>query len=393
MNWLEEAKEWNEQAEWRHRLHRYAEVGFELTKTLETVGQALEGMGIRPERCGKAGLTATIGSGGPCFLLRADMDALPITEQTDLPYVSETGNMHACGHDMHTAMLLGAARLLKRHEGEWNGSVRLMFQPAEETLSGAKDMIENGVLEGVSAGMMLHVMAGVPLPCGTVVVPQGGIGAPSADFFTVTVQGKSCHGSSPQNGIDALAAAVKIVTALNGLVAAECPAGSGAVLSIGSFHAGEAANVIADRAELKGSLRAFSDEQRDYIKTRLSAISSLTASAGRATASVTFDSGCPALVNDPKMVALALQTATDLLGKSRTVSAADFGGNSIRGGSEDFAYVSRKIPTVMVALSAAEKGNPHPLHHPELVFDDAVLPIGSALLASTATEWLKKASL
>ena len=383
MDWLNEAEKWTKQAEIRHRLHRNAEVGFGLPRTLAIVAEALKELGITPEKCGRAGLTATIGHGEPCFLLRADMDALPIEELSGVPFASENGCMHACGHDMHTAMLLGAARLLKEQEENLHGRVRLMFQPAEETLSGAADMIESGVLDGISAGMMLHVMAGVPLPCKTVVIPQEGVGAPSADFFTVTVHGKSCHGSAPQNGVDALAAAAKITTALGSLVSSECPADSGAVLSIGSFHAGEAANVIADRAEIKGSLRAFSDEQRDFLRTRLSAISCLTASAGRATASV----------NDPKLVALAQQTATDLLGKEQTISASAFGGNGIRGGSEDFAYVSRKIPTVMGAISAAVNGNSYPLHHPQVAFDDAVLPVGSALLAATAANWLKKEAL
>lgn len=390
MNWLNEAEKWTEQIPLRRRLHQTAECGFDLPQTRRIVWETLVELGYEPQDCGKAGIVAEVGRGEPIFLLRADMDALPIPEQSGLEFAAQNGCMHACGHDMHTAMLLGAARLLKQVEAKLQGTVRLMFQPAEELLSGADDMIRNGVLTGVSAGMMLHVMAGVPLQSGTVVIPQGGIGAPSADFFTVTVNGKSCHGSSPQNGIDALAAAARIVTALQTLVSAELPAGSGAVLSVGRFHAGEAANVIADKAELRGSLRAFSDEHRAFLKDRLSAVSVLTASATRATASVRFDSGCPPLVNDDKLAKWLLGSAKTLLGKQKALSAADFAGSSIRGGSEDFAYVSRKIPTVMAALSATAPSMAHPLHHPEVVFDESVLPIGSALLASSAAEWLKQ---
>lgn len=390
MDWLNEAKQWNQQTDLRRELHKNAECGFELPQTRRIVWDTLVELGYEPRDCGRAGIVAEIGSGEPIFLLRADMDALPIAEQSGLEFAAENGCMHACGHDMHTAMLLGAARLLRQHRELLNGTVRLMFQPAEELLAGAADMIENGVLDGVSAGLMLHVMAGVPLPSGTVVIPQGGIGAPSADFFTVTVTGKSCHGSSPQNGIDALSAAARVVTALGAVVPSELPAGSGAVLSIGSFQAGEAANVIADKAVLRGSLRAFSDEHREFLKNRLSAVSVLTASATRATASVRFDSGCPPLVNDGKLAKWLLGHAKTQLGEQNVLSAADFSGSAIRGGSEDFAYVSRRIPTVMVALSAASPSMPHPLHHPEVVFDESVLPVGSALLASAAYAWLQQ---
>ena len=390
MNWLNEAEKWTELTPLRRRLHQMAECGFDLPQTRRLVWDALVGLGYKPHDCGKAGIVAEVGGGEPIFLLRADMDALPITEQSGLEFAAQNGCMHACGHDMHTAMLLGAAYLLKQAESELKGTVRLMFQPAEELLTGAADMIKNGVLTGVSAGMMIHVMAGVPLKSGTVVIPQGGVGAPSADFFTVTVNGKSCHGSSPQNGVDALSAAAPIVTALQALVPSELPAGSGAVLSVGSFHAGEAANVIADKAELRGSLRAFSDEHRAFLKDRLSAVSVLTASAARATALVHFDGGCPSLLNDEQLTDWVLGNAQALLGKRKVLSAAEFGGSSIRGGSEDFAYVSQKIPTVMVALSAASPSMPHPLHHPEVIFDESVLPIGSALLASSAADWLKQ---
>ena len=178
----------------RHYLHEHAETEFDLTETRRYVFDALTEMGYTPEPCGKAGLVALAGGKRPgkVFLLRADMDALPICEQADVPFASKNGRMHACGHDLHTAMLLGAARLLKAHEAEICGTVKLMFQPAEEVFEGSKDMIENGLLENpkVDAAMMIHVTANVPFEPGTVIVSAPGVSAPAADYFTIHVQGK-----------------------------------------------------------------------------------------------------------------------------------------------------------------------------------------------------------
>ncbi|MBP3485721.1 MAG: amidohydrolase, partial [Oscillospiraceae bacterium] len=183
----------------RRELHRHAETGFDLKKTLPYVKQQLTDMGLAPVECGKAGLTALVGGKRPgkVFLLRADMDALPIREEADVPFACQDGTMHACGHDLHTAMLLGAARLLKAHEDEIEGTVKLMFQPAEEIFEGSHDMIEAGLLEDpkVDAALMIHVMAGMPFPAGTVVVSAPGVSAPAADYFEIRVQGKGCHGS------------------------------------------------------------------------------------------------------------------------------------------------------------------------------------------------------
>ena len=192
---LNEVKEIeNEIIEYRRYLHRNAEVGFELSKTVEFVKSKLQEFGCDAEPCGKNGLVTVIGDkNNVTVLLRADMDALPVKEESDVEFLCNTGNMHACGHDMHTAMLLGTARLLKKHEKELRSGVKLMFQPAEEVLSGAKNMLENGLLEGdkIKGAIMLHVMAGLPLKTGTVIVSSGGVGAPAADYFTINIQ--LCH--------------------------------------------------------------------------------------------------------------------------------------------------------------------------------------------------------
>ena len=378
----------------RRWLHQHAEAGFELTETVPYVRKTLEEMGYRVSGCGKAGLVTTVGSGGSTFLLRADMDALPIQEEADVPFRCTQGRMHACGHDMHTAMLLGAAKLLKNHEAELKGTVKLMFQPAEEILEGGKDMVEHGVLEDprVDAALMIHLTAGLPLPAGTVIVSAPGVTAPAADYFSIKVQGKGCHGSTPQDGIDALTAAAHILIALQEIHARELPAMDASVLTVGSFHGGTAGNVIADSAVLSGTIRSYDESVRAYLKERMAAISRSIAEALRATAEVEFGSGCPTLYNDPGLCRETHVCLRELLG-SGVLNAADLGGEKPTrgGGSEDFAYVSQKVPALMLALAAGEpaKGYTYPLHHPKVQFDEAALPVGTASLAYTAMRYLE----
>jgi len=378
----------------RRYLHAHAETGFELNDTKDYVRKQLAEMGYDVSDCGKAGLTAIAGTGtqGKVFLLRADMDALPIEEETELEYTSRNGNMHACGHDLHTAMLLGAAKLLKTHEKELNGRVKLMFQPAEEILSGAHDMIEAGILENpkVDAGMMIHVASAVPIPTGTVLIAAPGISAPTADYFTIEVTGKSCHGSMPQEGVDALTAAAHILIALQEIEARELGIQDNTVLTIGSFHGGNSGNVIADSAVMSGTIRTFDDHTRTKIKTRIEEISKGIAMAFRAEAKVTYGSGAPTLTNDRNMCDLAERCLTELLG-NRVISVAKLSdGKPSAGGSEDFAYVSQKIPTVMLSLAAGEPkhGYTYPLHHPKVMFDESALPYGAAALFSVALNYL-----
>lgn len=378
----------------RRKLHQNAEVGFDLPETLELVRGELTALGLEPAPCGKAGLVALIeGAGpGPVILLRADMDGLPVGEETELSFASAKGRMHGCGHDLHTAMLLGAARLLCAHRDELRGTVKLMFQPAEELLEGALDMLNAGVLENPApeAALMIHVMpaAALPLPVGTVVVPEAGVSAPAADYFTVRVQGKGCHGSMPQTGRDPLTVAARILLGLQELNARELPAGERAVLTVGTLRAGEGANVIPDTAEFRGTMRAFDDGIREQLQTRLTEIAKGIAGAYRAKAEVTFDSGCPTLICDRDLADCAGKYLKELLG-SRALTAAELGGGGGGSGSEDFAYVSHRLPTLMLALAAGGE-SAYPLHHPQVTFDESVLPVGSAIHAWMAMRWLEE---
>ena len=258
--------------QWRRTLHRHPEVGFDLPHTKELVKKALTEMGYEPKDCGKAGVIALAGGKKPgkTILLRADMDALPIHEDSGEEFSSEVpGKMHGCGHDMHTAMLLGAAKLLKAHEDELEGTVKLEFQPAEEIFQGSPDMIAGGLLEDphVDAAVMFHVLAGMPLPVGTVLVPGGGITMASCEQYHIVVKGKGGHGSTPENCIDPITAAAHIHIALQEINSRELKPGDFGVLTTGRFEAGAASNVIPDVAQMWGTIRTTDPEKLRLMRT------------------------------------------------------------------------------------------------------------------------------
>lgn len=377
----------------RRQLHTNPETGFDLTHTTQLVMDQLTSMGYQPERCGKAGVVATIGNGqGKTFLLRGDMDALPITEETTLDFKSENGKMHACGHDIHTTMLLGAAKLLKAHEADINGTVKLMFQPAEEIMEGAADMIANGLLENpkVDAGSMIHIAPSLPMDDGTILIANKGKSLSSCDWYEIKIHGKGGHGSTPSLAIDPLIPAANILLALNEIQTRELPADALVSLTVGEFHSGTTSNVIPEEATLKGTLRTYDDTMRAEIKERMTAIADHIAKAYRCTAETNFLSGCPTLENNPELVDLAKDTLGDYLGAGKVLAADDIPGMPIQMGSEDFAYVSHEIPTVMYALAAADArvSTPYPVHHPKLVLNEDILPYGVTAHVATALEWL-----
>lgn len=381
----------------RRWLHAHPEVGFDMPQTISYVRSALENMGYSVTGWGKAALTASIGPGnGRTILLRADMDALPVKEEADVPFRSENGSMHACGHDLHTAMLLGAARLLKKWEAQLSGKVIFLFQAAEEILEGAKDVLDAGLLEKehVDAAMMIHVITGLPLPTGTVVVSSPGVSSPAADYFQIRVQGKGCHGSTPQQGIDSLTAASHILIALQEIKARELALNEEAVITIGSFHGGKAGNVIADMAQMEGTMRCYDESVRAYLKERITGISLGVATAFRTSADVAFGAGCPTLTNDAVISGKVAGYTKALLGEKRAFTSGELNGDGIpsrSGGSEDFAYITQRVPSVMLAISAGEEdhGVCYPQHHPKVRFSEEVLPTGSAVFAYTALRFLE----
>lgn len=375
-------------------LHANAEVGFELDETVRYVEKRLRDAGCNPIPCGRKGLVVTIGphSEKGALLLRADMDGLTMREESSVPYASRKGTMHACGHDAHTAMLLGAVRWLKRHEAQLQGCVKAVFQPAEELLEGAADMIEAGVLHEpeVKGAMMIHVMCGVAVATGTRVVSGAGVSAPAADFYAVEIKGAGCHASMPHLGKDPLTTAAHLLVALDGMKAREIDYAKKAVLTIGALEGAASANVIPDRIILRGSMRAFDEEVREYMKKRLREMVAGMGAVYGTPAEVTFTGGAPTLCNDAELSVKCYEILCRS-SKEKTMRSSDFPeGNS--GGSEDFAYVSQKVPSVMVALAAGDsrEGYEYPLHHPKMRLDLRALPYGVDAFCRMALGYAKK---
>lgn len=396
---LNEAKTLEPQLQtWRRTLHRHPEVGFDLPQTKALVKQALTEMGYAPQDCGKAGVIALAGGKKPgkTLLLRGDMDALPIQEQSGEEFSSKIpGRMHGCGHDMHTAMMLGAAKLLKAHEDEIEGTVKLEFQPAEEIFQGSPDMIANGLLEDpkVDAAVMFHVLAGMPLPAGTVLVPGGGITMASCEQYHITVHGKGGHGSTPHACVDPITAAAHIHIALQEINSRELDPNAFGVLTTGCFKAGAASNVIPDTAEMFGTIRTTDPDNKtgELIRKRMTEIAQGVALAFRCTAEVEFSDYCPCMVVDKALAADALTYMTDLLGAG-AMDMTPLTGGKAGGGSEDFAFVSHEVPTVSMFISAgnAKDGYLYGQHHPKVRFDDSILYEGSAAYSYFALRWLNK---
>lgn len=382
----------------RRNLHQHPETGFDLVYTKPFVKDKLEKMGYEVQECGKAGLIALAGGKQPgrTILIRGDMDALPMQEEADVPYKSLTdGRMHGCGHDMHTAMMLGAAQLLKAHEDEIPGTVKLVFQPAEEIFQGSVDMIQNGELENpdVDAAVMIHVVPGMPMPSGMVLVPCSGISMASCEQYHIVVKGKGGHGSAPHMAIDPITAAAQIHLAMQEINSREIEPGAQGIFTTCKFIAGNASNVIPDTAEMWGTIRTVDPDGKlgEQIKTRMTEIAQGVATAMRCEAELEFFDFCPSMLTDAAMAESGLRIMKELLGE-RVLDMKQVNGGKAGGGSEDFAFVSHKVPTVGFFLTAgsSQEGYPYGQHHPKVKFDDSVLACGSAVYTYMAMRWLEE---
>ena len=374
----------------RHTIHQNPEVGTHLPMTTEYVKTRLREMGYEPNELCDSGVTAEITGKdtGRCILLRADMDALRIREQTELPFRSDNGSMHACGHDMHTAMLLGAAQLLRQFQNELNGTVKLVFQPDEEGFTGAKTMLSAGVLDAPKpqAGFALHVNSGTP--SGLVLCGRGKFMA-GCTLFRITVHGMGCHGAMPETGVDPINIAAHIYLSLQEIISREIAAKQPAVVTLGQFHAGQAPNIIPQEAVLEGTIRTFDRDLTAQIMKRIEAISQCTAQAFRGSAEVIELASAPPLDNQPKLTNQMADFAQELLGDA-AVYRLDEGGM----GSEDFASYCYELPCAYLLLGAGTpQENPlygKPMHNEKVVFNEDVLPLGAALHTWCAVNWLAK---
>lgn len=374
----------------RHRLHSIAEVGFRMNETVALVKDVLGDFDCKIRKCGRAGLVTALGNGmGRTLLLRADMDALPIKEETGLKYAATNGNMHACGHDIHTAMLLGAFELLYEYRDKIQGRVLFAFQPAEETLEGASDMISDGLLDGgVDMAMMIHVLSQTNFRAGYTIVSSPGVSAPSSDFFKITVHGKSAHGGMPSNGKDALACAARITLLIEDLQALGFSWLDRATLSVGMLEGGTAPNVIADKSVLCGTVRAYSKDTRARLLERIGDAADRVADIFGCRTELEITTSCPALKNDEACSEKIFRYAKELFGEDFCTLSDNLGGKG-GGGSEDFAYISDIVPSVTVAMSAgsAAEGYDKPLHNPQTMLSDDVIRHGAALLAYSALSY------
>ena len=385
-----------ELAHLRRAIHAEPETGLHLPLTQEKILAALDGLPLEVTR-GSAltSVTAVLrggAGGGPAVLLRADMDALPVTERTGLDFASRIdGTMHACGHDLHSAMLVGAARLLSARQADLPGSVVFMFQPGEEGYGGAKFMIEEGVLdaagERAAAAYALHV-ASAELSAGVFSTREGPMMA-AADALNIAVHGRGGHGSQPHHAADPIPVACEIVTALQVLVTRAFDIFDPVVITVGSFHAGTTNNVIPDEARLQVTIRSFSAPARTLVREAAVRLVHDTASAHGLTATAEFENSYPVTVNDQREARFATEVVADLLGEDRFLPQAN-----PMAGAEDFSVVLDQVPGAFVMLGAC----PPPVdpatapfnHSAFAVFDDTVLADGAALFTELAVRRLNR---
>lgn len=392
MNYLKRALELKEETvQDRRTIHQHPETGCETPMTTAHIEKRLGEMGIQFQRCGRFGVTALVGkkADGPVLLLRADMDALPMNEESGLPFASQVpGKAHCCGHDNHAAMLLTAAKMLKENEDALRGRVKLMFQPGEEVGDGCMEMVRAGVLENprVDAAMGLHVDAALPL--GKLNYGRGPTFC-SNDTFLLTVRGKSGHGARPHQAIDAINCAAHLVLALETLIAREADPSETNMLTVCSIESSsKASNIFPEYVKLKGTIRTYNTRQHDLLLRRFEEVCESTARTFGCVCDVAYESqGDPVVLDIPMEEEMMGYMAELLAGE------AEFLPDPIRKmGSEDFAAVTCRVPSAFFFLGAGkDRQTPWHVgqHNSQVVFNEDCLPYGAAAMAHGATQWLE----
>ncbi len=377
-NILEESKELLEELKFiRKELHQIPELDMDLPKSKAFIMSKLKEYGYEVEELGKSGMVTNIGNGEKTILLRADFDALPMVEETNLEYKSTNGSMHACGHDIHATMLLGTAKLLKKHEEELKCKVRLMFQPGEETGNGAKSMIEKGVLNGVDEAYMIHVISGQNVPSGKIFTTKIGPAMAASTYFKIDIKGQGAHGSTPFFGIDPINIANHTILNLQTITSREMNFFDPATISIGTIKAGSAYNVIPNSVEVEGTMRSFGKNNHNFIVKRLDEMVKQTAELFRGEASLEIKEIMPSLIQDEKLYLKTIDKLEKVFLKEEIGSISEVLGIDMVSGSEDFAFVSEKIPSLCLFLGLGT-GEPYTLHHPKVTFDEEKMYMGVA---------------
>ena len=369
---------------WRRDFHQYPELGFDEHRTSKIIGEALKEMGLAPQmNVGKTGVTADLTFGeGPTIALRADMDALPMQETSGLDFSSKhDGVMHACGHDGHMAMLLGAAKVLTQNGDSFNGTVRFIFQPAEEGAGGARYMIEDGCLDGVDEIYGIHVWNYQPV--GEVGITDGPVLA-AADMFEINIKGIGGHGAAPQGTIDAVVVASHLVQALQTIVSRNTNPLESTVVTIGTINGGHNFNIIADEVTLSGTARAYTEENRNLIKTRMAEIIDGVAKTFGAEISFDYEDGYPPTINHTDPVNKVLKAAERVVGEKAGMPYLSMGG-------EDFSYYLQKIPGCFFFVGSApndQKLFETPHHCSHFTMDERALLVGPSIYLNLVDDLL-----
>ena len=372
----------------RRELHMYPELSLKEFETTDRIERELTKLNLTCRRFQPAGLMVEIhgeGKGNLRVALRADIDALPITEETGLPFASKhPGIMHACGHDAHTAMLLGAARLLTAHKADFGGTVRLLFQPGEESGIGAQTIIDQGAADDVDYFFGMHVMEFNPVG---VFAGRPGPQMAGAESFKITVTGAAHHGGMPHlsGGVDATLAACEIVMALQGIVSRRIDPLEGAVVSVGSLHSGTRSNIISGLAEMEGTIRYQSENVREIIKTQMTRMVCGIAQAHGAEAEISWSHNICPVINDPFVTSVAFEAAKKITRDPKNVQ-------TVRGttGAEDFGAYSKCGKACFLTVGVLTPGQSFPGHSPKFMVNEDAFPYGAALLAQVAIDLLNK---
>lgn len=375
----------------RRDIHKHPELGFQEERTSKLIKDFLTNEGIPYKESAKTGVCASIKGEKTgiekVIALRADIDALPIEEKNNVSYKSvNKGKMHACGHDSHTTILLGAAKILNEHKADFSGIVKLFFEPAEETTGGAPLMIEDGVLENPKVDFVVGLHVNEDIETGKIMVKSGSVNA-SSNPFKVKIKGKGGHGATPDVAIDPIVTASLIITELQTIVSREVHPARPVVLTVATIHSGTASNIIPDEAEISGIIRTVNEEDRTFIKKRFSQIVEGTAKSHNCSVDITIEEGYPSLINDTEAVNKIFKAAEEVIGKENIVEQKE---PSM--GVESFAYFAKERPAAFYYLGTKNllKSTDKPAHGPLFNIDEEALPLGTALQCTIAYEYLTR---
>ncbi|MBC8061896.1 MAG: amidohydrolase [Clostridiaceae bacterium] len=377
-----------ELSEWRRDFHAHPELGYEELRTSSKIKEFLIKENIEFYETAATGICAIIrGKGEKTVALRGDMDALPLVEKNQCDYISKNpGKMHACGHDAHTAILMGVAKILNSIKQELKGNVKLFFEPAEETTGGARVMIEEGVLENPKVDAIIGLHVDEKIETGFIGLKKGVVNAAS-NPFTIKIKGKGGHGARPNDCIDPVVISAQVILALQTIVSREIPPTDPAVITIGSIHGGTAQNIIPEEVVISGVIRTMKTEHREYVKKRLKEVAEGIATSMRGNCDIEIEDSYPCLYNNDELVQVFKASSSMIIGAENVITL-----EKPSMGVESFAYFAMERPSVFYFLGSKneKKGITHPAHGSHFDIDEECLPIGVALQCEMTIELLKK---